>query len=351
MIEIFYNPQTTFTKNIAVSIDSLNASFVIENDKIIIHDSCSIGLHVLRIQQLDNESRLEILNVKINGVSVRQTLYFGWIEQEDKKLQPATVLWEKTQIWVFPFLNPVSHWIGLLSEKLYLNSFGKNLFDLYKIYIPESIEINNKYPKGLQDFFKYNFNCTIVPKDCYQSKDIPFELYDIDIDTASVYNEIYQNLSYLKSISDTYYQYDYNILEDSSLNTDNCWFNTKLFRNIDGENFYKVEIDKLPLTYNFVNSLAIDYSKIAITVLPPGGYLYPHVDRRPENAPEKYKGCKELYIPLNYPKGAAIKLQNVGILPNTPVVMNNQYFAHAVVNDSNQTRIVLTVSFDYNHEN
>lgn len=351
MIEIFYNPQTNFTKNLVVSINSIDTPFVIENDKITIFDNCAIGLHTLRIQQLDNDSRLEILNVKINGVGVRQTIYFSWIEQEGKKLQPATTLWEKNQIWVFPFLNPVSHWIAILGEKLYLNSLGKNLFDLYKIYIPESIEINKKYPIGLQDFFKYNFNCTILPKDCFQSKNIPFELYSIDVDISSLYNEIYQNLPYLKSISDKYYQYDYNILEDPGLNTDNCWYNIKLFRNINGEKIHKVKIDKLPLTYNFVNSLSIDFNKISINVLPPGGYLYPHVDRLPESEPENKKGCKELYIPLNYPKGAVIKLQNVGILPNTPVVFNNQYFAHAVVNDSDQTRIVLTVSFDYQHKN
>lgn len=351
MIEVFFNPAAGSPKHLSISIDHSDVQFVIDNNKININDNCDIGIHTLRIQLLDVGSRLEIQDVKINSVSVRQTLYFGWIEQNKEKLQPATVLWDTNQVWTLPFLNPVSHWIGLLGEKLEHNVLGKNLFDLYRIHIPESIEISSKYPQGLRDFFKYDFDCVIVPRQQCRSQDIPFETFDLAVDISSLYQEIYQNLEFLKTVADKYIQVEYNLLDDPGVDLENIWFNVKILKDRYGQKTCKVNKDTLPLTYGFVDSLGIDYYQITITVLPPGGYLYPHIDRRPESDPEEYKGCKDLYIPLNYPAGAAIKFRSAGVPLQGPIITNPQYFSHAVVNDSDQTRIVLIVSFDYQHKN
>jgi hypothetical protein len=349
MIELILNSADSKFSKILLSIDNIPVSYVITDYKIVIDESIELGIHTLRLQLTDNESRIDIKDVKINGTSLKQALFFSFIEQNENRAQPATCIWDTSQIWVLPFMNPVSHWIGLLGEKLRKDALGTDLSLDYNIYIPESINMSNRFPRDIVDFFKFDFDCTILHKDDINIKSLPYEKYSGKLDLTGIYEEIYSKLDLIRStVSKTQGQYVYSIQDDEMFDFDNSWFTTTICRADGGIKKYTVaDSTVLPLTYNLVNSLNVDYYSITISVSPPGTYAYTHIDKKHTDADEKFKGCTQLYIPLNYPANAAIKFRNVGTLPQIPVVMNPQYYSHAVFNDSNETRIVLSVVFDH----
>ena len=347
MIEIILNPDSSKFSNILLSIDNIPATYIVNENKIVIDQSIELGLHILRLQLSDNNSRIDIKDVTINGASLRQTLFFSFIEQGQDRRQPATCIWDISQVWVLPFLNPVSHWIGLLGEKLRKDALGTDLSLDYKIYIPESNQVADKYPPGIIDFFKINFGCTIIHKDDVNNKNLPYEKYTGELNTSGVYDEIYRNLNLVRAVVPKT-QGSYNPRDDKDFDPNNGWFTATACRVINGIKEYNVDPTILPLTYAFVQSLNIEYDTIIISVSPPRTYAYTHIDKRADTADEKFDGCTKLYIPLNHPKGSMVKFRNVGLLPNSPSIMNSHYYSHAVINDSDETRIVLAVIHNKN---
>ena len=351
MIEIILNPVNSKFSNILLSIDNISATYIVNENKIVIDQSIDLGIHILRLQLLDDHSKIDIADVTVNGSSLRQTLFFSFIEQGSDRLQPATCVWDSSQIWVLPFMNPVSQWIGLLGEKLRKDALGSDLNLDYKIYIPESVQLPDNFPSAVVDFFKFNFDCTILHKDNITAMNLPYEKYTEKLDTQGVYDEIYKNLDLIRAtVPYRHGQTIYNERDDKNYDFNTGWFATTIYGfSPSNKHCHIADSTMLPLTYALVNSLDLDPHSIAVSVSPPGTYAYTHIDKRKFNPEDKFNGCKQLYIPLNYPAGAMVKFRNVGILPKIPMINNPQYYSHAVVNNSNETRIVLSVTYDYRH--
>jgi len=349
MIEIVFNPSSSEFSNLSISLDKQSLDYSIVENKIVLADPIDLGMHILRLQLLDNNSKVDIADVIINGSSLRQTLFFGFVEEDSTRTQPATCVWKTTQEWVLPFMNPVSHWIGLLGEKLRKDALGTDLSRDYRIYIPESCSLDDKFPPAITDFFKFNFDCVILHKDEVSVQNLPYELCTEEINIDGVYDEIYRNIDLIRSkLPIGTGQNFYNQKDDKNFDYGGCWFTVTICRIRDeNKNYHIADPDMLPLTYALVDSLNLDYDAITVSVSPPGTYAYTHIDKRAVGSDEKFIGCKQLYIPLNYPEGAAIKFKNVGVLPQVPTIMNPQYYSHAVVNDSNETRIVLSIIYNY----
>lgn len=350
MIEILFNPADSEFSNLLISLDRKFIDYSIVENKIVMSAPIELGMHVLRLQLVNIDSKLDIADVLIDGSSLRQTLFFSFVEEDSTRTQPATCVWKTTQEWVLPFMNPVSHWIGLLGEKLRKDALGTDLSQDYRIYIPESYILNDKFPPALADFFKFNFDCVILHKDEVSLQNLPYELYTKEINIDGIYDEIYRNIDLIRSklsIS-TGTQHFYNQRDDKNFDYGGCWFATTICKIREGEkNYLTATPEMLPRTYALFDSLNLDYDVLTIAVSPPGTYAYTHIDRLPVGHNEKFIGCKKLYIPLNYPAGSAIKVRNVGILPQVPTIINAQYYSHAVVNDSDETRIVLSATYNY----
>jgi len=319
-----------------VFLDGVQANISMSGQKIILNDNMDLGCHILRLES-NTPERIEIKNISVNGSSLRQTLYFGYMLQEGKKIQPATVFYDRNIVIEIPFMNPVSTWISVLNQKMFPGELGANLHEKYSIYFPERAEVNSI--PIVRDFFRYDFDFTMLPKHGVTAENAPYELYDIDT-PVELYQEIYDTLDLLKCSNA---QTQYNRVDDKEFNTDMHWFTMNLVRK--GQTVF--DMSKLPKTNEFLNSLPMYKDAVAISVTPPGGYSAPHIDRRPADAPKEFVGCKQLYLPLNYPDGALVKMQGVGILPNAPVVFNPQSYTHSVVNSSAHYRIVLSIIFDY----
>lgn len=349
MIEIIFDPSNSEFSNLSVSLDQKYLDYSIVENKIILADPIDLGMHILRLQLLENNSKVDIIEVKINGASLRQTLFFSFVQQGANRMQPATCVWETSQIWVLPFMNPVSYWIGVLGEKLRKDALGTDLGADYEIFIPEPVAVNNNLLSNLVEFFKFDFDCVILHKDDITTKNLPYRKYPVELNIDGIYDEIYKNIDLLRaSIPNDKGQLRYNQKEEKNFDMKNSWFALTTCKMQDGEKIYRVAgPETLPLTYAFVESLNLDYEAVVISVSPPRSYCYVHTDRKAENSPEKFTGCKQLYIPLNYPIGSLIKAKSVGILPEIPIIFNPHYYAHAVVNDSDEARITLSVVYDH----
>ena len=90
----------------------------------------------------------------------------------------------------------------------------------------------------------------------------------------------------------------------------------------------------------------LDINIVNFYVLPPGGYLFPHVD--PCTGP---KNLNKLYIPLLWETGNEFGFYKWGNMPlkqGNVYLINNYRFAHWVLNRSNTHRIVLDIGANLN---
>ena len=77
MIEIILNPVNSKFSNILLSIDNISATYIVNENKIVIDQSIDLGIHILRLQLLDDHSKIDIADVTVNGSSLRQTLFLA----------------------------------------------------------------------------------------------------------------------------------------------------------------------------------------------------------------------------------------------------------------------------------
>jgi len=84
-----------------------------------------------------------------------------------------------------------------------------------------------------------------------------------------------------------------------------------------------------------------DINIVNFYVLPPGGYLFPHVDPTQGD-----RALNKIYIPLKWSEGNEFgfyKWGNLPIVENNAYLINNYRYAHWVLNRSNESRVVLDI--------
>lgn len=340
MIKISFNQQNSKFESLIVTVDGQPVTYTMKNNEIIVDGPMFIGLHELTLAIVGE--RLEIIDASINGCSVRQGLYFSFLKDGDDIYQPASTIWKQSQIWFFRFGNPVSHWIKLLNEKFSSNELGTNLLEKFDIYWPESIDIDQSYPQLIKDYFKYNFDFLVLEKTNRSKHDLPYCTIDNFVVPVEVLNEIYENIDYIQETQTVPSQHQYNIVDDQSFNKDKAWSVSYLYR----KNCKNLDATRLPYSFNFVDSLCLDISFAFIGILNPRQYVMPHRDLT-YNPLEKYAGCTQIYIPLDWPDGACyFKFADVGLLPQKVCVINNQNFVHGLINDTNRCRVVIGIGCD-----
>jgi hypothetical protein len=84
-----------------------------------------------------------------------------------------------------------------------------------------------------------------------------------------------------------------------------------------------------------------DINIVNYYVLPPGGYLFPHLDTTVGD-----KALNKIYIPLRWAEGNEFGFYKWGNMPvqeGKVYLINNYKYAHWVLNDSQEPRIVLVI--------
>lgn len=337
---------TSKNPSINITIDGFNVESVISNNEVIIWHNLSHGFHLIEITLINKQGYRPIVftDASLDGVSFRQTLYTMYSDKETR--HQTTTLTESDNVLCLPFINPISHWIASCAEKIPSRLYAKNLYSELAVYYPESVTIPKSFPQGLQDFFKYNLDFYVHPKklldDPYYQHRVPYALVDIKYNEAALYTELMANLSHLEKVARSPAQNQYNKFEREQAN---YWEVVDL---ILPQQDIALTVEQYPELHKLINSLQLENIMYAfIGILRPGDYVYPHVDQYHDlgDAFSTYGGCRQLYIPVNFKEGNLFKFANIGLVPldKGPVLVNNDDFAHAVINSSTQNRFAIGV--------
>lgn len=341
MIEI----QGNWTENIRLSviIDGKDVNFNFIGNKILIDHQYDFGIHLLSITVY--RGKLQVTDFRVNNATIREFLYLSWTERRGQKKQPVTEI-VALETWKIPFSNPLSLLISLGLKKFDLMDMGTNLYKKYRIYYPESIEISENLPNVIKDFYKHNFDFTVINKteNLYGNSDVPYFKINFEFDEKEIFNELEKNLPYLKNNESKLPEYlHYSNLKDDDNYLNKKWLTVTLVNYPESQ--FLLDKNLLPNLWQFFCNLK-EQLKIKIfhggyiARLPPGGsYSGLHIDSIPAIV---QRGCSQLYFPINALKGNSFKLSGVGCLPlNTPLVVNIGNYAHTVLNESNEARWAL----------
>ena len=343
---------------IEVFLDKKPVKFDIVDNKIVV-DLDSIGLAMLSIKSIGS-SKITIENLYIDKVCIRQFLFLSWAEKDHEKIQPCTELWEEGLTWHIPISNPLSLLINIANEKFETGDLGTNLFDKYDIFFPESVEVEDYYPQLVKDFFKYNFDFYVhkkIPKDeLYANLKAPYFCLNFKFDAEAIYNELVENYDYLvgeefiKPLQLGYNKEDTIDNFDSKLNWRTVYPYVPRPSRINAIEDFALDKNKLPLLYELYKSLPTNnvYHSY-VSIMPPKSFIAPHIDIRKDLVPH---GCTQLYFSLNPSEEHFFKINSVGLVPlvDNVVVINNQKYTHAVVNQSTKPRFVIGCFADVSKE-
>ena len=342
-----YLDQTLCQGDVDVYLDGRPISYTATDKSLTVTGQHAGFFHVLQIVNL-TETRFGILKVTIDECDLRKLLYLSYSEdQQGRRRQPATELFEPGQRWVLPFACPVSGWLETVGRKLPNNVFGQDLMSESCFYYPQSrILDEQKFPKIVCDFYKHNFDFSIIDRTETDPCKIPFMRYNKTMDPDLLDQARQQIQDLMPMVFEqgiNYTQYSSNIEEYSK----SFWRVVWLKQNHKYGTDMAAQFDKV---LNLIDSLDLDTWHVFIGVLPPGGFIYPHKDHDTHKATSDqykfYQGCTALYIPIVWPENNYIKFAGVGTLPiqqDQPMVINNDFFTHCVINDSQENRVVIGV--------
>ena len=301
------------------------------------------GISMLSMRNKSNK-RVEIKDVLVDGQSLRSLIYLSWmIDSQQVRHQPATTLWEQDQTWYLPFGRPLSFWHTLVSRKIGNQRLGKNLDEFYWIRYPEPFYLDQHWPQIMRDFMRHDFDFLCVPKS--QGIDfLPWIETDINIDCnlkIRVIDEIQAHRQEINNNKKTYEQYRDN-KTDLDINDSRCWIT--FFPRSNWQ--WKIQTQEWPAVMELFNSLDLrDVYSMMIGILPAGGIIAPHIDDH-WKAPN-LKDLGILYMPLIWPRGNIFKFAGCPLIKDdATIIINTRDYVHALVNDSEQERLIVTFAME-----
>jgi hypothetical protein len=349
MISIYITGNINNT-DLTITIDDSPVDFTVINKIISVTSHIETGLHKLKIVSC-SDKRWSIDQVLVHGASLRKLLYLSWITTtSNQRIQPCTELWEHGQCWTLPFGHPLSHWINITETKIPNNYYGKDLLEKFCIWYPDRVALPDQFPQVVRDFFNYNFDFTVVDKSKFDVKHIPYTKYQghISADLLELATtEILNNTDIVLEHGKDYKQRSDN-QKEFNLDDDQSWKILWLKQQTQDRS----RQEQYPATWQLIDSLNMDFWHAFVGIIPPGGFIYPHTD----NPTGKdlihlpYVGCTQLYIPIQWPENCYIKFAKAGIvkMDSGPMLINTDYFTHALANNSNQYRYVLAIGLNKN---
>ena len=345
---------------------TLNNSLIpyqIENNNIIIDTEIAVGINSVRIQLINAKENfvLKIKDFILNNVSARHTLYLAFCHLESKNVN-TTWLTNRDNVITIPFGNPISWWLSDCSKKIANNLYGTNLYEQFELFYPESIEIDNKFPRLMQDFMKHNLGFHLVAKNEYDrplhNKKIPYLNVDLDYDENLLFKEFLKNVELLNN---NYYKPKQNEYNSQEIEKLELWqvamavptVNTQIDSGWKENLLYSQE--DFPLFYDLLERItAIGGIRIIhafIGQVHPNSYVAPHADDfyRRDARYLNTDGCAQFFIPIGWKPGNYFKFADVGLIPydQGALLVNNSDFMHGSINASDSLRFTIGIYCEF----
>ena len=340
---------TENTPNFDILINGLVINYEIVNNQIIIQQDVLFGLNLIKIKLIQG-SKVIINDLMLNDVSVRQTLYLAY--NENLKVNSTWLTTQRPEL-VIPFGNPLSWWIGLCNKKIPNLYYGKNLYEFYDIYYPESIEINDQFPRLMRDFMRYNFDFCLVKKEkqILHNKNLPWIKINLNYNEQALFNEFNRNQDLLSS---NYYKPKQNLYNIKEKNSQQWEVAMAIHDNLIIE-YTEKDFPEFFKLINYIRSENIHILHAYIGKVNTNGYVAPHVDDhyKHETGYEHTSGCSQFFIPIGWRAGNYLKFDGVGFIPfeQSTYIVNNSDFMHGSVNVSDTPRFTIGIYCIFTEEN
>lgn len=334
-----------------IAINGVLQQYSIVDHAIIIDAELTFGFHTLSITPTagidKSDINIEFTTVLIDDADIRQTLYLSY-SIRDQRQKNNTVINDYYQNWYLPFGNPASWWLTECSRNISSGKYGKNLKDHLNVFYPESIIVDNDYPKVVRDFFEYNFGFHTCDKSAsvnpYHNEDIPYiALPKLEYDESALLKEFTDNLNLFSNSNYIPAQNNYKL--DSHGERAVPW---QIIRASLGH-------DKTNTPFSYFNKLTsqleADGLKIGmsfVAALHPNSYVSPHIDDYYAQADflSDQIGCCKIWIPVGWKDGSYFKFDRIGLIDykKGAHLINTNKFTHASINSSDTVRF--TVGFN-----
>lgn len=351
--------------NLLVKLNNVKIDYLAQTNTITINNIIQSGINSLSLELLDDiEDAIKLVEVTINSVNLRQTMYLAYSNHANGDNFCNTWLTNSVRQLILPFGNPVSHWLAECYKKLPNKSYGTNLYEKYDIYYPQSIKIKETFPKLMQDFMQYDFGFALIDRSMPTKGNtlVPWMPIKFEYDESALFEEFNNNIDLIKN---NYYepkQNQYNSKESKNIVN---WIvamavhsDTSRSTNLTNGLVEEFERERLPLFYNVLDRIRAMDIKILhafIGVVESGSYVAPHCDDFYKHEP-LYKdtaGVAQFFIPIGWQPGNLFKFNNVGFIPweNGPYLVNNSDYMHGSINDTPYTRFTIGVYCEFTNSN
>lgn len=316
-------------------------------------DQVLFGINKLTISVLSDlrQRKLKIEKFLLNDALSRQTLFLSYSESNGEKFSNTWFDSDYSTITI-PFGNPISWWITYANKKIGLGKFGENLYKDYNIFYPDSITISDQFPRMMQDWFKYNFDFTVSPKDDLanldQTRTIPYFTLDFDYDESALFDELANNLHLVKDqiLSSEGRQDSYNTQEFAK----NYWaiypaILPKEMSDKEWRDSVTLPKEHFPLYHQLldrIESMGIKISYGFVSETTGKSFVAPHIH------PLFNYSVYQISLPIGWTKESLFKLDGVGLLPTDRCTVFNDYdFYHGTINPTENTRYVIGINCDF----
>jgi hypothetical protein len=272
------------------------------------------GFHMLKMSVIDDID-VDIVNLYLNDVNFANTRFLIYGANESGRFQSTSINQYVKELYI-PFINPVSQWIAMATEKIPSKFFAGGLYESLEVYYPPSIILSDKCARIAQDYFKYNYDFYVIDKEelvsPYYSSTVPYcpAPAHIVYNEQELFTEFMDNLDFLNNLKIEHQKGNY--LINVVLPSDEPVF--------DLEKRFLLDRNLFPSLYKFIDTLNIgEIVHTFIGLLGPREILPVHTDERTvikkfdadgnelwtklASDLKRYGGCSRLYIPVNFKPG------------------------------------------------
>lgn len=338
------------------TLSSTDVTAHINNEPVNVHvkeSSVEIFDPVHGFARLDIQSikPLNILDVHIDGNSIRELLYLSFLTENGQRSQPRTDIQNPDAVWTLPIIYPLSQMFSYVQNTLRPGVLGKNIFEQWHLFMPESVKIKKTNPKVLQDFFYKDSQFTLMSKKqpAWGADNLlPYEKAFVPGDIKKVNKEFEEHIGRMNFSPGYASQNEKNVKE---FGLEDTWKYLYVVEQDNNENMsdwkqrFALDNKIFKELYQFIDQIPKrNVHQGYIAELPSGSFIFPHCDSKPDKWGD-LPGCAVLYIPLKHTSNVYFKFANYGLVDlNGPSYINNRRYCHSVVNDSDTPRYILSLS-------